>query len=161
VIEFDAEARVEIAWDVIQALSDAARNALPHETGGLLIGWRDGDHVIVRGWLQLEASSPRTNRYEIDTKKANKELKRHLRTTSDPLEGYVGAWHTHPALAPPSKTDLETFGAGAAATQAPLAFVVLATCGAATAHIAWAGRRGNRVIVRAQEPITIERTRRE
>lgn len=155
--DFNADAKVEIAADIIGALSNAARTALPYETGGLLIGWREGEHVVVRGWLQLGTTNPRTNRFEIDAKKATKVLKKHLRKTSNPLEGYVGAWHTHPELAPPSGTDIETFGASAAATHAPLAFVVLATDGrASTAHIAWSGRSGDHVVVRTQKAITRE-----
>lgn len=157
--DLNADANVEIATGIIEALSNAARIALPYETGGLLIGWRDGEHVVVCSWLQLGTPNPRTNRFDIDAKKATKVLKQHLRTTSNPLEGYIGAWHTHPALAPPSATDIETFGASAAATHAPLAFIVLATDGiASTAHIAWSGRRGGHVIVTAQKPITVERT---
>ncbi|WP_104126703.1 Mov34/MPN/PAD-1 family protein [Cryobacterium sp. Y57] len=157
-----AEAKVDISADVIKALSNAATTALPYETGGLLIGWRDGENVVVRAWIQLGTPNPRTNRFDIDAKKATKVLKHHLRMTSNPLEGYVGAWHTHPALAPPSGTDIETFGASAAATSAPLAFVVLATDGfASTAHIAWAGRSGDRVMIRTQKTITVERTKSE
>jgi integrative and conjugative element protein (TIGR02256 family) len=156
----NTDAKVEIPADVIEALSDAAKAALPHETGGLLIGWRDGDRVVVRGWLQLGTTNPRANRFEIDTKKATTVLKKYLRTASNPLEGYVGAWHTHPALAPPSGRDIETFGASAAATQAPLAFVVLATNGSACiAHIAWSSRRDEAVVVSAQRPIAVERNR--
>jgi integrative and conjugative element protein (TIGR02256 family) len=157
--DVNADAKVEIEGEIIEALRNAARSALPFETGGLLIGWRDGEHVVVRGWLQLGTPNPRTNRFEIDAKRANKALRYHLRKTSDQLEGYVGAWHTHPALAPASGRDLETFTTSAEAANAPLAFVVLATDGfASTAHIAWAGRRGDRVIVTTQEPITIEGT---
>lgn len=160
--EIRVGARVEIAADIIEGLSNIARTALPYETGGLLIGWRDGQNVIVCGWLQLGTSNPRTNRFEIDAKKATKVLKQYLRTTSNPLEGYIGAWHTHPSIVPPSGTDVETFGASAAATQAPLAFVVLATDGFdSIAHIAWAGRAGGHVMVRTEKTITIERTRSE
>jgi integrative and conjugative element protein (TIGR02256 family) len=156
--DLHADAKVEIEPHVVDALAGAANRALPYETGGLLIGWRDGEHVVVRGWLELGTTNPRTNRFAINTEKATKVLKRYLRTSSNPLEGYVGAWHTHPALAPPSGTDLETFGASAAATHAPLAFVVLATDGvASTAYVAWSGRRGNRVIVNTLTSITVER----
>lgn len=87
-------------------------------------------------------------------------LKHYLRTTPEPLEGYVGAWHTHPALAPPSETDFETFTASAAATQGPLAFIVLATNGgSSTAHIAWAGHQGAHVAIRRERTITVERAR--
>jgi integrative and conjugative element protein (TIGR02256 family) len=158
----DPDLKVEVSEEVLAELNDAARTALPYETGGLLIGWRDGDRVIVRGSLKLGTPNPRTNRFEIHTKKATKVLKDYLRTTSDPLEGYVGAWHTHPALASPSGTDFETFEASAAATQAPLAFIVLATNGdSSIAHITWAGRDGTQVITRAQSPITVERIRSE
>lgn len=156
--DLDAVAEVEISAEVIKALSSAATAALPFETGGLLIGWRDGENVVVRASLQLRTPNARTNRFDIDAKRATRALKRHLRMTSNSLEGYVGAWHTHPALAPPSETDIDTFCASAAATHAPLAFVVLATDGfTSTAHIAWAGRSGDRVI-RTQKPITHERT---
>lgn len=157
--KLDAGAQVEIAPGIIESLSQAATTALPHETGGLLLGWRDGEHVVVCGWLHMSASNPKINRFEIDAKKATKVLKQHLRTSSNPLEGYVGAWHSHPAMVPPSAMDFETFGASAAATHAPLAFVVLATSGSvSTAHIAWAGHRGGTVMVRTQKSITVGRT---
>lgn len=157
--EINSQAKVKITAEVIEGLSNAARTALPYETGGLLIGWRDGEDVLVHGWLQLGTPNPRTNRFEINSKRATKVLKKHLRTKATPLEGYVGAWHTHPSIAPPSGTDIKTFGAAAAATQAPLAFIVLATDGySSIAHIAWSGRIRGHVIVQIQNPIIVERT---
>lgn len=155
--DYNADAKVEVSADLLNALDHAAKTALPYETGGLLIGWRDSEHVVVSGWLQLGTPSPRTDRFEIDAKKATKVLKQHLQKAPNSLEGYVGAWHTHPALVPPSRTDIETFISSAAATCAPLAFIVLATDGiTSTAHVAWAGRTNDRVCVTPQKPIVVE-----
>ncbi|MFE4950149.1 Mov34/MPN/PAD-1 family protein [Leifsonia sp. NPDC056665] len=149
---------MEFAVDLLKQLAGVAMDALPNETGGLLIGWRDGETVVVCAWLQLGTPNPRRNRFEIDSKKATSALKGYLRTAANPLEGYVGAWHTHPALEAPSGRDFETFRSSAAATQAPLAFVVLATEGSSSvAHVVWSGRQNHEIIIETQKPIALGR----
>ena len=150
-------AQVEISAGILARLSVIAMSALPYETGGLLIGWRDSDRVVVSGWLELPTTISRTSRFEIDPGMANEALKRYLKGASIALEGYVGTWHTHPTLVPPSLVDLNTFRTSAGAAQAPLAFVVLATDGdASTAYVTWASHKDGEVAVEAEPLISVK-----
>jgi len=153
-----SERAVKIPASVLNGLDVAAKAARPLETGGILIGWREGDCVIVRDWIQICASDPRPSRFVIDAAEATEALGRHLRARQEPFEGYVGTWHSHPSLTPPSAVDIKTYRASASATQAPLAFVVLATNGViSTAYITWAGDNRKRVNLITQEPVSVGR----
>jgi integrative and conjugative element protein (TIGR02256 family) len=82
----------------------------PIETGGILIGFRDGVHVRVKDALEVhDPTAPHTS-YTLRAKPRETALTRYLQSLPpNSLMGYVGDWHTHPADAEPSGTDRSQF----------------------------------------------------
>lgn len=118
---------IELHPAALTRMQEALLASLPRETGGILIGWRDDTNVIVTDALVVTDSKAGRTRYQRRQKAAKKALDAYLAATTNPLVGYVGEWHTHPALSPPSSTDLDSIAAAAAQTDAPVALIVLAT----------------------------------
>ncbi len=93
-----------LAW---RSLAQAARHALPRETGGLLLG-----HFTATGPLVIatpEVPDPRSTRirYQRDARMAKRVLDRHMDSDGTGLLGYLGEWHSHPLPVGPSRTDLQ------------------------------------------------------
>jgi integrative and conjugative element protein (TIGR02256 family) len=97
------------ALDVVLA---AGKQALPIETGGVLLGFRVPEGVVVT--RALVVPDPRSSRhsYLLHSRRAQ-ALMRAVRGDAPPVVGYVGEWHTHPAETPPSRTDQRALGAAA------------------------------------------------
>lgn len=69
----------------------------PLETGGLLLGWRDGDDRIVAGLIGAGDKAVRARHaFEPDHKFQIEELGKVFARTNGDLD-YLGDWHTHPA----------------------------------------------------------------
>lgn len=108
----------------LEAMADAA---LPNETGGLLIGYRHrGGGVTVTRVLEVSDSEATPVRYVQRHTIATRVLTDFLsRQEPDTVEGYVGNWHTHPARAASSSTDLETLARNAVLDGLPVALLTL------------------------------------
>jgi len=107
---------VHLAEAVILGVSAAAVHALPGETGGALIGWREGASVTVMDFIQIAPARAERSRYELTALCLNAALADYLSRESDTRRGYVGSWHTHPASTGPSIIDKHTFRKTARAT---------------------------------------------
>lgn len=146
---------IHLPEHVLDRLAGMAREAIPKETGGILVGWLEGDSVSVVDVLQVPRPLPERNRYVLDAQQANKALESYLATADDKNLGYVGTWHTHPGLVPPSPRDLMTFRRIAKHLKIPLAFVVAATDGhRARFYPVWAGAHGRHPRLLRQPTIT-------
>lgn len=89
-------------------LAEAARMA-PLETGGMLLGYRVGDEVVVQA---ITGPGPDAKhhraRFEPDAAWQQQELER-VYAESGRITTYLGDWHTHPAGVPvPSRRDRKT-----------------------------------------------------
>lgn len=102
-----------------------ARESLPHETGGILTGWRAGPEVIVYSFLEVRDRDATRSGYWRRESPATRILADYLKATDDSDLGYVGEWHSHPRLLPASKTDIASLKAIAMQVRAPIALVVL------------------------------------
>jgi integrative and conjugative element protein (TIGR02256 family) len=103
----------------------AGRRALPRETGGILIGHRDEENVIVTRAVEVPSLVATRISYRLDHDQAQTALDRALRASPrDPLAGYVGEWHTHPAHVGPSLIDRWSIASAARKSAAPIALVV-------------------------------------
>jgi integrative and conjugative element protein (TIGR02256 family) len=107
------------------AITAETRRALPLESGGILLGYREGLRIVVTHALVVATNTGTTNRYVRDDVRANALLREFLnsRDPEDPT-GYVGEWHSHPAPFGPSSIDLNAIRATARATAASVALVV-------------------------------------
>ncbi len=110
-------------------LREAALRATPFETGGLLLGWREDETVVVDAVLEIAPNKKNRTRYVLDEVRANVALQAHKEQCSDSRVGYVGIWHSHPSDVPASATDKATIRAAGRKATAPLAFIVAAVRG--------------------------------
>lgn len=98
-------ARVTVGHTARDDIDEYAGRAHPRETGGLLLGWWDdqGVHVIAAA----EVTDPRATgvRWTRSQSTAQQVLERAIEAISDPMVGYVGDWHSHPAAVGPSPPD--------------------------------------------------------
>lgn len=73
------------------------RQWAPLETGGLLLGWRDGNDRIVAGLIGAGDKAVHSRQsFEPDHEFQVKELNKVFTRTNGDLD-YLGDWHTHPA----------------------------------------------------------------
>lgn len=110
-------------------LEEAAVMARPLETGGILIGWREDHRVVVVDFIELPSTGRTSSAYQLDPDLVNQALDKYRTFTDDARRGYVGAWHSHPALSPPSWIDRRTFVKASKGNAHSLAYVVVATDG--------------------------------
>lgn len=99
--------------------------ALPRETGGVLLGFRTPDLVVVTRTLTVPDPRSSPHSYRRHRRRAQAQMAAAgIETT--PAIGYVGEWHTHPADCPPSRTDIRALASTARLNPAPVALIVLA-----------------------------------
>lgn len=115
------------------ALDDAlaiTQQRLPLETGGILLGWRDINRMHVARFIEVRDPNAKHVTYERNHAAAQAALKA-MKAELPPgsLLGYVGEWHTHPALQPPSRQDRKELKALGRMTALPVAMIVIATNG--------------------------------
>ena len=106
--------RVTLTYDVISQMQALRHNALPNETGGVLIGSFDTVRAVVHIVSALPApeDSRQAPTYFIRGSKDLKPLVDRLALRSAGTLCYVGEWHSHPdgAAARPSDDDEVVFG---------------------------------------------------
>ncbi|WP_353698340.1 Mov34/MPN/PAD-1 family protein [Streptomyces sp. RG80] len=154
-----AEPQIRLGRAAFASMYETLRTALPKEAGGVLVGWRDGAHIVVVAALPVADVGARTAHYVRRHAAASEALNSYLETATDPLAGYVGEWHTHPVSAPPSQTDKESIVAVASQIDAPIALVVLAwdrTRGDVDLHGVSARRMEERVILALAHCVRLE-----
>lgn len=145
---------VHLTEAVVRGIAGCALDAAPHETGGALIGWREGGSVSVMDFIEIPSGRPERARYELSITDLNVALTAYLAQATDTRLGYVGSWHSHPGAVGPSFIDKHTFWKTARAHSGPLAFLVAATDGRSTVfHTTWAGLRNGRHRLIRQESI--------
>ncbi|RAX44912.1 hypothetical protein DQ354_12430 [Arthrobacter sp. AQ5-06] len=110
------------ARDTITAES---AQALPLESGGILLGYREDQNIVVTNALTVQSATATTYKYIRDDIVANRKLREFLSTRSseDPV-GYVGEWHSHPKPSGPSATDIKAIKSTAKASGGSVALVV-------------------------------------
>ncbi|NTW38596.1 MAG: hypothetical protein HGA44_01715 [Cellulomonadaceae bacterium] len=105
-------------------MQHAGRTAQPRETGGILVGFRDRDTVVVTRALVVDDAQSTGVTYHLLQERAEAELV-DLRTSAPHIVGYVGDWHTHPRDRPPSGVDLASFRQTARSASDLVSLVVL------------------------------------
>lgn len=98
---------VTIGSTALASMHEAGTSGLPRETGGILLGFRAADAVVVTRALVVHDTRSTDHHYVRNEVHAKLALAT-ARTLSPPVIGYVGEWHTHPADQPPSSTDVAT-----------------------------------------------------
>src|SRR5215204_2821413 len=109
----------------IESIRQHSAAALPHETGGLLLGWWKPDAVIIKHAIEVpdpEATATSWRRVEATAQRA---LDHALRRLAHPWLGYVGDWHSHPSPCQPSTTDIAAIVRASLQFSEPLVLLVL------------------------------------
>lgn len=114
---------------VWKTLRMAGIQALPRETGGLLLGYYTeiGPHVT-EAHVVPDSRATRI-RYRRDAVVADRILGTQLQADNSGVLGYIGEWHTHPLPIGPSATDVHATGRLAAAGGHDITLLVLAMGG--------------------------------
>jgi integrative and conjugative element protein (TIGR02256 family) len=123
------KATITLNADAGRTIRSAAQAAQPHETGGILIGWRCGSVALgINVVASLVVEDPNAGRatFRLDRDRAQAALDRYLEEQQNLKLGYVGEWHSHPEPQPPSPQDLRSLRASARLALAPVGLVVLA-----------------------------------
>ena len=116
---------ISVAESALTLASRHARENLPREVGGIIVGWREDRVVVAHDLLLIPDNRSTGNRYDRTHWLANQRLKEFMSRAQDRRLGYVGEWHSHPAPQPPSPTDLRAIRAVARDVHAPVVLVVL------------------------------------
>jgi integrative and conjugative element protein (TIGR02256 family) len=115
------------------ALADAtaaASTSLPKETGGILLGWREPDAIVVARLIEVADPDAGHTTYTRSHAHAEAVLQRALADAPcGDVVGYVGEWHVHPALQGPSRQDRRELRAVARRSAHAVALIVLAPDG--------------------------------
>jgi integrative and conjugative element protein (TIGR02256 family) len=117
---------VRLERGAFDAASAAASATLPNETGGILLGWREPDAIVVVRLIEVVDACASHTTYTRNHAHAEASLQRALADAEpgDPM-GYVGEWHAHPAPLGPGRQDRRELRAIARLSQHPVALVVL------------------------------------
>lgn len=107
------------------AIAEEAQRAQPNETGGVLVGYRQGNDLVVTDAVAISSTDATPMRYVRDDIEANTWLTTYLanRDPADPV-GYIGEWHSHPLPSAPSSIDLRSIRTTARTTSGPIALIV-------------------------------------
>ncbi|WP_127817670.1 SAVED domain-containing protein [Microbacterium sp. CPCC 204701] len=116
---------IDVRADAHETIASETAKRLPFETGGILLGYREIDNVVITHALVVDGGGATKDRYVRDDIRANERLAEFLsdRAEDDPI-GYVGEWHSHPAPSGPSTIDRNAMRAAAKAADGPVALLV-------------------------------------
>lgn len=116
---------IEVRAGAHDTIASETAKRIPLETGGILLGYLEGDNVVITHALAVDGGGATKDRYVRDDVRANEHLADFLsdRATDDPI-GYVGEWHSHPAPSGPSSIDRNAIRDAANAGGGPVALLV-------------------------------------
>nr|WP_300144502.1 SAVED domain-containing protein [Propionicimonas sp.] len=119
------QATIQLSPKARESIAAETARHMPFETGGILLGYREGADVMVTHALVVEGSGASGDRYVRDDVEANRMLSEFLKDRgSDDFTGYVGEWHSHPAPSGPSSIDHAAMREIARTSGDPVALVV-------------------------------------
>lgn len=118
-------ATLRIARAALDAALAAGQQALPREIGGILLGFRTPQAVVITRVLVVP--DPRSSHCTYLRHRGLAQALMEAAFADAPrVVGYVGEWHTHPNDVPPSRADRRAIGATARLATGPVALLVLA-----------------------------------
>lgn len=99
---------VQLRSDAARLMQELSEELLPHETGGILVGYRGDDVVHI---TDVIGPGPRAQHgrstFVRDGEHSQEHLDR-LQAESAGAREYVGEWHSHPRPSYPSTTDRQS-----------------------------------------------------
>lgn len=120
------ERKIVVSAQALQLASRHAAEAVPKETGGILVGWWESPNTaVVHDLLLVPDRKAGRWHYMRSHRRAQQVLDRY-REGGDPRVGYLGEWHSHPEPQPPSETDVKELVAIVRQRKSRGALIVLA-----------------------------------
>jgi proteasome lid subunit RPN8/RPN11 len=117
--------QILIVEDEAADLRKFARDALPNETGGILLGFMSDGEPLVTRCVHLPPASPSPRSFTIENGATADAVK--AAQTAEPTIGYLGEWHSHPSDQPASAKDRETM-ARITGTGEPACPILIVAC---------------------------------
>lgn len=114
---------VGVSGSASQKIHDFAKSRHPIETGGLLLGWWEGENVAVVDVIEVLDKRATHTSWIRREKTAQIALDQALAGRKGNV-GYVGDWHTHPAAIGASITDLLSLRRSSRQYNKPIVLVV-------------------------------------
>lgn len=102
----DLHITVDVSERAQRTLQDAARTALPDETGGVLVGCRIDGRTVVADAIEIHDAEADPRNYRIASGAVAAAIAK--AQARDARLGYVGEWHSHTTEAGPSPLDVAT-----------------------------------------------------
>jgi proteasome lid subunit RPN8/RPN11 len=94
---------IDVSEHAQEVIRQAARRAVPDETGGVLLGAVVDRRLVVAEAVEIKDRNATPISYRVGEGKIADEVARSR--DRDPLLGYVGEWHSHPLGTGPSPKD--------------------------------------------------------
>lgn len=121
---FNQHITADLRRSAAATMHNAAERASPHETGGLLLGWWDGETIVIDDSVEVIDKMATGNSWTRHEKDAQSTLNTVIDRRGNPNLGYIGDWHSHPAPVGASSRDLKSLTRASAQYENPLALVV-------------------------------------
>lgn len=125
---------------VASAMRKSADRTHPFETGGLLLGWWDGDIPSVCAVVEVPDQHAGHSEWHRNEDAASNALAVAISAAGNSDIGYIGDWHSHPKNVAPSCRDISELRNISLQYSHPLVLAVVRFGGPIDTRIA---RRGN------------------
>lgn len=129
----DDQHRVLVPQRALDVAIAAGQAALPRETGGILLGFRTPEGLVVARFLVVEDHGSSAHSY-LRRRRPAQRLLDAARRQAGAVTGYVGDWHTHPLDVRPSRADARSIAAACRDASGPVVLLVLSFIGTDLAH---------------------------
>lgn len=115
---------VKIRRVVVEKMRSISDASMPNETGGLLLGWWEDNHVHVEDILEVKDKSASSVSWIRRERASQKTLKKYINESNGSPVGYVGDWHSHTSRIGASSIDIQSIKQASSQYSKPLALIV-------------------------------------
>ena len=132
--------RLWLPADIADTLAKRAQPAAPRERGGLLLGWWDNGDIVIQKITEIPDPTATSTSWTRRQDTAQQNLNEARAELGQALIGYVGDWHSHPALGGISTTDETALCRASLQYTQPIALLVAMPNGHLDGRAAHAGQ---------------------
>jgi proteasome lid subunit RPN8/RPN11 len=115
---------ISITTEVIGKINIIAKDALPKESGGLLLGWWDKNMIIISNAVEVNDPGATVSSWMRQEVPSQAVLDNTIKNSKDGALGYVGDWHSHTAVSSASSQDINSLHRASQQYRHPLALIV-------------------------------------
>lgn len=137
---FWSKEELEVNIAAAEKMHQIANRTTGHESGGLLIGWWDGQSIVINDATEVYDPTATETSWMRREAIAQVSLDEILSKSDDEKLGYVGDWHSHPQAIGASRTDLFSLKRASLQYARPIALVIRLPNGTFDVHVARQGK---------------------